>query len=48
LTIGTTPGTVTVRGGDATNFDEATVTITAPAPPTPATPTPAPIPAPTP
>lgn len=45
LTIGTTPGTVTVRGGDATNFDEATVTITAPPPPTP-TPTPAPAPTP--
>ena len=29
LTPGTTPGTVTVRAGDLTNFDETTVTLTA-------------------
>ena len=43
LTPGTTTGTVTVRAGDATNFDETVVTLTPrPAPP------PAPAPAPTP
>ena len=42
LTPGTTPGTVTVRAGDAANFDETTVTLT----PRPATPAPAPPPAP--
>jgi hypothetical protein len=42
LTPGTTPGTVTVRAGDAANFDQKTVTLTA----RPATPTPSPTPAP--
>jgi hypothetical protein len=36
LTPGTTAGTVTVRAGDAANFDETTVTLT----PRPAAPTP--------
>jgi hypothetical protein len=36
LTPGTTPGTVTVRAGDSSNFDETTVTLTPP----PATPAP--------
>ena len=30
LTAGPTPGTVTVRAGDSTNYDETTVTLTAP------------------
>jgi hypothetical protein len=48
LTPGTTAGTVTVRGGDKDNFDEATVTLTAavapanPAPSNPAPPNPKP------
>lgn len=42
LTVGTTPGSVTVRGGGASNFDETTVTIT------PRAPAPSPNPAPTP
>lgn len=44
LTPGTTAGTVTVRAGDSTNYDETTVTITA----QPATPTTNPNPNPTP
>lgn len=32
LTPGTTPGTVTVRAGDNSNFDETAVTVTAPPP----------------
>lgn len=43
VTIGTTAGTITVRGGDAANYDETTITIGTPAPtpaPTPGTPTP--------
>jgi hypothetical protein len=35
LTPGTTQGTVTIRAGDAANFDETTVTLTAPPAPTP-------------
>lgn len=42
LTPGATPGTVTVRAGDSTNFDETTVTLTQPAPPAPTNPTPQP------
>lgn len=42
LTPGTTPGTVTVRAGDSTNFDETTVTLTA----QPAAPSPSPTPQP--
>ncbi|HEY0062435.1 MAG TPA: DUF4157 domain-containing protein [Telluria sp.] len=39
LTPGATAGTVTVRAGDAANFDETTVTVTAPvAAPTPSAP----------
>jgi Domain of unknown function (DUF4157) len=41
LTPGTTAGTVTVRAGDAANFDEAKVTIAAPVPQAPAGATPA-------
>jgi hypothetical protein len=44
LTPGTTTGTVTIRAGDAANFDETTVTLTA----RPAAPTPSPTPAPKP
>ncbi len=42
LTPGTTTGTVTIRAGNAVNFDETTVTLT----PRPATPAPSPTPAP--
>jgi hypothetical protein len=44
LTPGATAGTVTVRAGDATNFDETTVTLTPP----PTTPPPSPNPNPNP
>lgn len=47
LRVGTTPGTVRVRGGGTTNFDETTVTITPTPTPTP-TPNPTPNPTPTP
>jgi hypothetical protein len=37
--IGETAGTITVRAGDGTHYDEVTITITAPAPPAAAKPT---------
>jgi len=37
--IGTSPGTITIRAGDGTHFDEVTITITAPAGATGAKPT---------
>jgi hypothetical protein len=37
--IGSSPGTITVRAGDGTHYDEVTITITAPPPPAGAKPT---------